>query len=182
MSDSVRKVVQCSGHTKAGRRCARRTSKTNLCYQHLNSELHLKIKPSHIKAAGLGLYTTIPRKKDANVAKYSGEKVISHDPNYGGDYVLQIRNIPPTFINANATTSGPGRYSNNARRGQHELPGVRNNANLRLNVRAGTADIKATHAIAANHEVYTAYGGTYWNKKAAAEREHARAQARAANH
>ena len=124
--DSVRKVVQCSGRTRAGKRCARRTAKTPLCYQHLNSEYHVKIKPSHIKAAGLGLYTTIARKKGDNVVPYSGAQVQSNNPDYGGDYVLQIKRHPPTFINASATTSGAGRYSNNARRSEDE--GIRNNA------------------------------------------------------
>ena len=167
MSDSVRNVVQCAGKTRAGNRCARRTARTPLCYQHLNSEYHVKIKPSHVKEAGLGLYTTIARKKGDNVVPYSDDKVQSNNPDYGGDYVLQIRRHPPTYINANATTSGAGRYSNNARRGINEK--IRNNAKLSLNSGAGKANVKATQRIAANHEVFTAYGPTYWKQKTTME-------------
>jgi hypothetical protein len=132
---SVRHVVRCKGHTKTGRRCKRRTAKTSLCHSHLESEEHLMITKSQIHKAGLGLYTTIPRRKNQQVTEYSGKKVFSDDPDFGGAYVLQIND--GEYIDARKTTTAAGRFSNNARRGD----GYKNNAHLSVSRRYKTANI-----------------------------------------
>lgn len=157
---SIRKVVQCVGHNKSGHRCQRKTAKTDLCYQHLEAKYHVQIKRSHIRAAGMGLYSTVARKRGENFAPYSGVKVVTQDPDFGGDYVLQIKKNPPTFIDARATSSGAGRYSNNARQGQGT-----NNAKLSYNTGKGEANLKATKNVPKGSEIFTAYGNTYWNRK-----------------
>jgi hypothetical protein len=129
----------------------------------LDAKYHLKIKASHIKAAGMGLYTTVARKKGDNLAPYSGAKVETHDDKFGGDYVLQIRKHPPTFIDARVSTSGAGRFSNNAR---SNLDQGRNNAKLSYNTNNHRASIKAAQNIQKNKEIFTAYGNSYWNQKA----------------
>ena len=166
---SIRQVVRCVAHTKSGKQCSRRTAKTELCYQHLDSKYHLKIKASHIKAAGQGLYTTIARKKDSNLAPYSGAHVQTQDKDFGGDYVLQIRKHPPTFIDARESTAGAGRFSNNARRSHGQGS---NNAKLSYNTNNKRASIKATVNIAKGKEIFTAYGNSYWNQKGTADDAH----------
>jgi hypothetical protein len=169
---STRTVVQCHAHTKTGRRCSRKTARTQYCYQHLKSALNLQIKQSHIKATGMGLFTTVARKKNENIAPYSGTIVHTSDPDFGGDYVLQVRKHPPTFIDAQDTTSGPGRYANSARRGQ----GASNNSKLSLSPVKDNANIKATKKIAANKEIFISYGNTYWAQKQEAEDRYAKIQ------
>ena len=166
MSESIRKVVRCKGHTKSGARCARRTAKTPYCYQHLKSEQHLQVKQSHIKEAGLGLYTTIDRKKNKPIIEYTGRTVVSHNPDYGGDYVLQVKNDPPTFINADETTDGAGRFSNMARRGQ----GYKLKNNSQLATDRGKGSLKATKNIKSGDEILTNYGAGYWRQKEKSER------------
>ena len=157
---SVRQVVRCEGVNQSGARCSRRAARTSLCFQHLEAKYHVQIKDSHIKPAGKGLYTTIARKKGENFAPYSGQRVVSHDPRFGGDYVLQVKKYPPTFIDARMSSSGAGRYSNNARAGE----GV-NNAKLSLNAAKAEANLKATKNVPKGAEIFTAYGNTYWQNR-----------------
>jgi len=158
-----RHVVRCIGHTKNGSRCKRRTARTQLCFAHLETQEHLKIQPSHIRGAGLGLYTTIPRRKNQRVTDYTGEEVVSHRRNFGGAYVLQIKDHPPTYIDARKTTEAAGRFSNSARRGD----GVRNNAHLSISHARRKYGIMMSNNLpgaSKQHprEVLTSYGGVYW--------------------
>lgn len=154
---SVREVVRCSGTTGRGTRCARRTARTSYCYQHLEKQEHLKIKKSGIPNAGLGLFTTVKRKPGDKVAPYTGKIVITHDPDYGNPYALQVKKHPPTFVDASVSTAGAGRFSNNCRNGQ-----CRNNAALSYNANQRKASVKAKQVIMPGKEVYTAYGRGYW--------------------
>ena len=157
-----RRVTRCIARTKLGARCKRRTARTNLCFAHLDSTLHLKIKPSGIRDAGLGLYTTKRRHIREVVAPYSGQKIVTNDPEYRGEYVLQTKRTPPPpykYVDARLTTSGAGRFSNMARRGNHR----KNNAKLGMSVRYGTANVIAKRVIPAGGEVLTSYGDDYWH-------------------
>ncbi len=154
---SIIDSTRCVGSKRDGGRCARITRRTNLCYQHLQMQSHLAIKKSNIPAAGFGLFTTIHRKKGENVAPYSGKVVVSHDPDYGGPYALQIKKHPPTFIDASHSTSGAGRFCNNCQRGQ-----CTNNTGLSINNNTKQASVRANRNIPAGKEIYTAYGRDYW--------------------
>lgn len=161
----LRHVVRCSGRTQTGARCKRRTARTNLCFAHLETKEHLKIQKSQIRGGGFGLWSTVPRKKKQRVTDYTGEKVISHDPEFGGAYVLQIKDHPPTFIDARKTTESAGRYSNTSR----ARDGFRNNAHLSVSHRYNKAGIVMTQNLpnaTKQHprEIFTAYGGTYFNR------------------
>jgi hypothetical protein len=80
---------------------------------------------------------------------------VSHDPDYGNPYVLQIKKDPPTFIDAIKTNEkGLGRWANSAKSGK------RNNSKLVLHMRK--AYLKSTKLIPKNTEITTAYGPTYW--------------------
>jgi hypothetical protein len=125
----------------------------------LEKAQHLKIKKSTLPNAGMGLFTTIKRKAGDKIAPYDGKTVLSNDPDYGGAYILQVKKNPPTFIDAAATTSGAGRFSNMAKRGQGG-----NNAKLAAWFTRGGAhaSIKAGKTINPGKEVLTNYGADYW--------------------
>ena len=107
----------------------------------------------------MGLWATEKFKKGAKVAPYTGKTVVSHDPKFGGNYVLQVKKNPPTFVDAAVTTSGAGRFSNNAKKGEGK-----NNAGLSAWFKAGEAhaSLKAKQTIQPNKEIMTSYGRNYW--------------------
>ena len=161
---SIRTVQQCIGHTKTGARCKRRTAKTPYCYTHLEKEQHLKIKPSQIPGAGLGLYTTVNRPARRMVAPYTGRQITRPANTYTGHYVIQLNEPPQAppykYVDANRTTDGAGRFANNARRQDH----FTNNSRLRPDYQhPGQAKVVSLRPIPAGREVFTSYGNAYWN-------------------
>jgi hypothetical protein len=74
---------QCVGTTKAGSQCSRSVVLgINLCWSHLQSEKHLKIKESTVPGAGKGLFAWAPSQSDDWVFKkgdiiceYLGERM-----------------------------------------------------------------------------------------------------------
>lgn len=162
---AVRSVVQCIAHTRTGARCKRRTRRTNLCYAHLEKEQHLRIKKSSIPGAGMGLYTTIPRRKNRMVAPYTGEYVTKPQNNFGGDYVISLNsppNAPPyKYVDARKTTDGAGRFANNARRSDQKT----NNSHLSANANSRDAKVVASRNIPAGSEILAKYGAQYWGSR-----------------
>ena len=157
-----RHAVQCQSYTAAGARCSRWTSRGNKCAQHLRAENGLAIGRSTLAEAGLGLFTIIPRRRGERIVPYLGKSVTlaSADERYGGEYVLQLTRTQ--FIDAAATSSGAGRYSNTARPHNVARKQCRgNNAHFTLNRTTKTAWITATRNIHAGEEVFTAYGSKY---------------------
>ena len=139
-NSALRRGVQCQSHTATGTRCSRWTSKGNQCAQHLRAENGLAIAPSTIAEAGLGLFTTIARRKGERIVPYLGTPInlVSADERYGGEYVLQLTRTQ--FIDAAATSSGAGRYSNTARPHNVARKQCRgNNAHFTLNRTTKTA-------------------------------------------
>jgi hypothetical protein len=137
------------------RRCKHTTLRGIYCWQHLKAIEHLRIKKSTLLDAGLGLFTTVPIKKDVKITPYTGPKIVSYDPNYGNQYVLQVKKNPPTFIDSIKTNEqGLGRWANDAKVKR------RNNAKLVGNTRE--AYLKSIKPIASNTEITTDYGDTYW--------------------
>jgi len=106
---------QCAAHTKTGERCKRRVIiGLDLCYSHLLSLKHLRIKPSTIPEAGRGLFARNPKvAKDAIIFKtgdviadYIGETLtaIQLRQRYHGHtapYTIQLsvgKNPPATSV------------------------------------------------------------------------------------
>jgi hypothetical protein len=168
-SDSIRTVVRCSGHTKTGARCKRRTAKSPLCYYHLEKEDHVKIKKSTIPGAGLGLFTTIARRPNQRITLYGKNAYVNHDPDHGGEYVVQVQKNPPTFVDARRTTDSAGRYANEARRGIRGGEQGANNAALGYSQRNHEGFLKSKdngRGIPAGKELKATYGAhsarDYW--------------------
>ena len=158
--------ARCVALTATGKRCCRRTRCSDKCTQHLELLDGLRIAPSLLAGAGLGLFTTVARSKGQRIVQYAG-KHVQLDPSkaeseaYGGVYVLEMSQSH--FIDASSPVSGAGRYSNTARAwnvARGECRG--NNAHFTLDRRGrGTAWITATKALQAGDEVLTAYGRQY---------------------
>lgn len=160
---SIRKVQQCTGICKTGRRCRRRTAKTNECYFHLEKDQHLKIKQSQIPNAGMGLYTTIRRPAHRLVAPYTGRQITRPANDYRSHYAIQLtpngRGPPYKYVDANYTTDGAGRFANNAKRRDH----FTNNSHLAPDpVNRGMAKVTSIRAIPAGREIFAMYGRDYW--------------------
>ena len=157
-------VERCRGKTARGTRCKQRTQKSGFCWTHLEKEQGLRIKKSQIPRAGDGLYTTKERARGNNITQYTGKIVVTdangNDVSTGrpwhSQYGLQIKQRPPTFIDARATNSAPGRYANTARGSGH-----RNNSQFVYDSRGRVANVRATRAIPAGSEVFVPYGAGF---------------------
>lgn len=150
---------RCEGRTRRGQ-CKLNTRKGKYCHIHLELKEGLKIKPSTLPNAGMGLFATKQFHQGEKITPYTGDLVVSHDPSYGNAYVLQLKQNPPTFIDARKTTAGAGRYSNSCRGGQ-----CVNNANFVYDRLRKVANIKAKKLIKPGQEILTAYGRGYWVRR-----------------
>ena len=150
---------QCNSKTKKQQQCKCTTLKGFKCWRHLQSELNIRIKPSKIKGAGLGLYTaTRDFNKDEIITTYEGD--ISTTPIHG-IYVLQVKNNK--YINANDSTC-LGSFVNSCRlinKSNNECNG--NNARFSYDSRNGIVNIKANRRIKKGEEVCISYSKQYWS-------------------
>lgn len=147
---------RCSGTTKAGERCRRRTVKAlPTCYQHSRSKYGVKIAPSGIPGAGSGLFAVRPFKKDENIVPYIGQVVSGEelDERYGdltGPYALGIDNYRAVD---SACRRGLGAWAN------HQ-PVAQSNARFVISSRGPnpTVWVRATKNIPVGREVFLNYG------------------------
>lgn len=166
---------QCAAHTKTGERCKRRVIiGLDLCYSHLLSVKHLRIKPSTIPEAGRGLFALNPKvAKDAIIFKtgdviadYIGETLsnIQLRQRYHGHtapYTIQLavgKNPPATSVYEDcALVRGYAALCNQALRKREQ------NARLRVNTRLKPhrAQLVAMKNIRNDCEVLTHYGEMY---------------------
>jgi hypothetical protein len=139
------------------RRCKNKTKRGDFCTAHQGRDLKVKVKKSGIREAGLGLFTTVARKKDEKIVDYKGV-VTSHNPDNDSAYVIQV--TKNKFIDAeNPLHSGYGRYANDAR--PADLP-LKNNTKFSYNPTQQKCVLKAAKPIKANSEVLVPYGRSYW--------------------
>ena len=137
---------------KEPRRCKHTTNRGIFCWQHLKQKEGFRIKKSTIPNAGLGLFTTKPIKNNVNVTEYSGDHVVSRDPNYGGPYVLETKKYH--YIDASKTNEkGLGRWIN------HQ---PLRKSNTKFVINRGKAYMKSTKPIAKDKELFVPYGAQYF--------------------
>ena len=105
----------------------------------------------------MGLFATAVFPAGAKIAPYSGDIVVSRDPNYGDNYALQVKKRPPTYISARRSDTGEGRYANDKRGGIRN-----NNSALIYDARAREGYLRATKLIPIGSEITTPYGAAYW--------------------
>ena len=151
---------QCTGINKRnGIRCKRKTQRGPLCYAHLAINKGLKIKKSKIPKAGLGIFAVKPFKKNDIIAKYGGITVRTADPDFGGDYVLQLGANKYLDGDPKKTNSSIGAYSNNCQAKDKRAKLCKGN-NAKFTHQ--TANLKASKKIKAGDEILSSYGRTYW--------------------
>lgn len=168
---------QCTAITKKGTRCKLNTCVIGpKCWMHTLSENNLKVKQSHIKEAGKGLYAQKGRsknndivfKKDSVIGEYSG-KILTLDevnkmPVNKRTYILQ--HGKNRFIDAVKTNSGPARYANDCR-ASNKAKGECSGNNAKFIKSQNKMNLKATKNIKNSDEIFVSYGPTYWTKKKA---------------
>ena len=151
---SKRTCSQCTATTAKGTRCRKRTCRSGLCWQHLKRDDGLRIKPSTVPGAGLGLFATEDFRHTDKIAPYTGEQLTraAIEERYGderGEYVL-CRDSK-RCIDSRATNSSAARYANDSRGTEK-----RNNARFRA------LRIEASQRIRPGDEIFVAYGRDYW--------------------
>lgn len=156
---SIKVCQRCTGVNRNGQRCKRNTCRTDLCFQHLRIIEGLKIKPSNITGADLGLWAARDFAIRSNIVRYTGEESLVP---IHGNYVLEINNN--LFIDAKNTNSAAGRYINDCRTPDIRMGNCRsNNAKFSYDYHNRKANIKASRNIPNGAEIYIPYSRNYWN-------------------
>lgn len=155
--------IQCIDTLKNGRQCKHKTVMGSpYCYSHLLYRHKLRIKPSDLQEAGLGLFAVNPMatgeneivfKKGTTIIEYMGEiideeELVERYAAKTAPYTVKIK--ADTYEDA-AKTRGVGALANTN-------PG-RNNA--KLSIHAGRARLKATQNIRNGDEIFLSYGRSY---------------------
>jgi len=156
---------RCEGNTKAGTQCRRNTVMgTNWCYQHLETDKHLKIKDSTIPGAGKGLFC-FDRKKGDNeiifkpnqvIINYVGENIDDGDldERYGNKTAPYVIHLVRDQNVDSACLRGVGAFVNHK-------PHSQANARLASNKNKTEARITATKNIRNGAEIFASYGNQY---------------------
>ena len=125
----------------------------------------VKVAPSQIPGAGMGLYLLEDAKTGEWIARYSGDPLTWAESNRRkhSHYRLQVhRNL---FLDAEDTKHFEGRYINDARRSKHKV-NARFAANYATNTCSETGHkwvrIYATRRIKAGEEIFLDYGEEFW--------------------
>ncbi len=80
----TKSCARCTGKTVSGTQCKNRACTTGpYCWQHLRKEEFLRVKPSTIKGAGMGLFADKPGAKPGEVIFSNGKKTHPGDDRNG---------------------------------------------------------------------------------------------------
>ena len=103
-------------------------------------------------AAGLGLYTTVPRKKDELLVEYTGERISEDEANRrGGKYLFTVSK---TLVIDGKGREHLGRYANHS---------CAPNCYAELDEKPGRVYLRAKRALAEGEELTYHYGREYFN-------------------
>jgi SET domain len=152
-----------------GLQCSRTTTiGCGYCWSHMRTQKHLKIAPSKIPNAGLGLFAYNPKKgpneiifkSNTKITDYDGEVVTKEtlDQRYGGDdftapYGIEVSAANNVYEDG-AVRRGIGSMANHASKRKV-------NARLSTNRNHTRATVKATKHIRNNEEILVNYGSAY---------------------
>ena len=153
----VMPTQRCTAKTKRGDACRQRTAKGQFCWCHLSTERGLRIKPSSVAGAGLGLFASKALPAHHTI-DYTGDRVPLAGDADGGVYFLQTK--ANEAIDAARTNAGEGRWVNDPR-------GTAQTANAEFSLytppggqrRAG---LRTTRPILKGEEILVKYGAGYW--------------------
>ena len=157
---------RCTADTTKGKQCGQRTAVGHLCWNHLQRDHGLRVKPSSINGAGRGLFAS----KDLPVGynlPYTGDLVTESDGEgqHGGEYVLELSKT--RAIDAARRNAGVARWVNDPRKATSP-DGRPLAANCKFvvhtprgtSVRAGA--VRTLRTILKGEELLVAYGESYW--------------------
>ena len=160
---------QCTANNKQGRRCSRRTViGIGMCWQHLQSNEHLRIKMSRIPNAGKGLFASDTTENDDSVVFRKNDLICQYDGELIDLDELEERYDDKTApygykLNANrfedgALHRGVGTLAN------RPPPGTVGNATFTITHGRGPhsrCQLRASRNIRNYQEIYVPYGNTY---------------------
>ncbi len=155
----VMPTQRCVATTAKGT-CRALTSRGQYCWNHLRREEKLRIKPSGIASAGLGLFAEKDFAVDEEVCVYTGDRInadfkSSDSDGIGGTYFLQ--RTQREGIDAARSNCGPGRYANDPK-GSDKVA----NTKFHPNHRQRTMTLRAVLPISKGDEILVPYGINYW--------------------
>ena len=162
---SVRDCVRCQATTARGTRCSRITCiYPKYCFQHFRAKKGLRLAPSNIPGAGLGLFTTRAFQPNRKIAPYSGtlfdnasweEDKSDYGVKYSEDQVLDGR----------STQDGIARYANQCQATDRRARFCRgNNSQLRKTLQNNIILESRGSRIPAGREIFVNYGDRYWDR------------------
>ena len=164
---------RCSANNNAGGQCGQRTAVAHLCWNHLQRDLGLRVRPSTVQGAGRGLFAA--RELPANHrVPYTGDEIELRAEENGGPYVLETRR--GTGIDAARRNSGLGRWVNDPR-GAIDEQGRPRAANCEFTLhtprgeRQRVAAVRTLRPIVRGEELLVRYGSGYWRFHAAAPKQ-----------
>jgi len=163
--DRIVETLRCEAITQKGVPCKLRTKRGNMCWFHLALNFNLRIKPSQLPTAGLGVYADKqPFQRGQNIIEYTGKK----QPINGNDYALLTNRN--TVINA-ARSRNVASFINDCRAAnRREGQCTGNNTRFVLNRRAQKVNVRAVKFINPKSEIFIPYGTQYWRDKAKSEK------------
>ncbi len=153
--------------------CEELTDTGDLCAQHAIDMLGLAVKPSTIEGAGLGLFTTRPRRRGEYICAYLGRIMSREDFELAPD-AYSVQSYGGKMLSARYSTDGFGRYANDGRSNTvnncvllTEAKFVRMYGQARARTREkGAICMAARRSIPAGAELFVSYGDDYWQKMA----------------
>ncbi len=159
-----RRVSQCKGVNRNGRRCKNKTAKTEYCYTHLRKEKGLRIGKSKIRGAKEGLFATKNFRRNENVAEYTGQILTRAEKEASNShYIFEPKR--GVYIDARLTNEQPGRWANDCRahnKRARECNG--NNTKFSYDTRNRKTHLKATKNIKKGDEIFVSYGPAFWGR------------------
>jgi hypothetical protein len=149
---------RCAANTKAGMQCKALTRHGEYCWIHLAQLRGVRIKSSTVPRAGKALFAARNHKKGDEVARYTGDTVLTGGDHGGSHYVLELSER--ISIDAARTDTAEGRMINDSRGS-----GKTNNVRFSCNQAAKTAILRATRNIKMGEELFVAYGRAFWPER-----------------
>jgi hypothetical protein len=155
---------QCEATNRNGHRCRRRTViGVGLCWNHLLSIKHLRIKESSVENSGLGLFAMNSAMPENAIVFKKGEMIIE----YGGEDI-DIEELNNRYQDRTAPY-GVQKKKDSTYNDSACVRGIGSNANTqvgkqnaRLGIGAGDiVKVYATKNIRNNTEIFLAYGNSY---------------------
>ena len=162
---------RCAANTNGGAQCAQRTAVAHLCWNHLQRDMGVRVRPSSVEGAGRGLFAAwLGGLARGHRIPYTGDEITLRNDEAGGPYVLQTKR--GAGIDAARRNCGLGRWVNDPRGAVDEQGRPRQaNCEFVLHTPHGggqrVAAVRTLRPILKGEELLVRYGENYWRFQAA---------------